>query len=144
MHPALIPLLVGLAFLAGLSAAPRGLFVGLLAGLVAYLALSVQDLRRRLARLEAERTESIRTHAATAAEPVPHPPVAPPPAPESPAPTATEPVTRPPTPPPRRLLPDLFAPVVRLLTRGIRCSRPAWWSCSSGWPSCSSTRPSAS
>ena len=32
--------------------------IGLLAGLVAYLALSVQDLRRRLARPEAERTES--------------------------------------------------------------------------------------
>ncbi len=120
MHPALRALVVGLAFLAGLSAAPRGLFVGLLAGLVAYLALSVQDLRRRLARLEAERTESARTPAATAVEPVPHPPVAPPPAPESSAPAAAEPVTRPPTPspPPRRLLPDLFAPVVRFLTRG--------------------------
>ena len=120
MHPALTTLLVGLAFLAGLSAAPRGLFMGLLAGLVAYLALSVQDLRRRLARLEAERTEPTRTPAATAAEPVVHPPVAPPPALVSPAPAAAEPVTRPPTlpPPSRRLLPDLFAPVVRLLTRG--------------------------
>ena len=120
MHPALTALLVGLAFLAGLSAAPRGLFMGLLAGLVAYLALSVQDLRRRLARLEAEQTEPTRTHAATAAEPAPHPPIPSPPALESPAPAAAEPVTRPPTPPPppRRLLPDLFAPVVRLLTRG--------------------------
>lgn len=120
MHPALRALVVGLAFLAGLSAAPRGLFVGLLAGLVAYLALSVQDLRRRLARLEAERTESARTPAATAVEPVPHPPVAPPPAPESSAPAAAEPVTRPPTPspPPRRLLPDLFTPLLRFLSQG--------------------------
>ena len=69
MRPVLTILVAGLAFLAGLSAQPRGLFLGLLAGLVAYLALSVQELRRRLARLEAERTEPARTDAATTAAP---------------------------------------------------------------------------
>lgn len=121
MRPVLTILVAGLAFLAGLSAQPRGLFLGLLAGLVAYLALSVQELRRRVARLEAERTESARTDAATTAAPASPPPVPPTaPAPMSLPPAATEPGTGPPTesPPPRRRLADLFAPVVGFLTRG--------------------------
>ena len=87
------------------------MFLGLLAGLVAYLALSVQELRRRVARLEAERTESARTDAATTAAPASPPPVPPTaPAPMSLPPAATEPGTGPPTesPPPRRRLAGIY------------------------------------